>query len=63
MSAEYVLYCIAQSGDAYKPALMLNLCGADWAPRKVEYFQREVDGWVGASLRADAGASPGVTDP
>lgn len=43
MSAEYILYCIAQSGNAYKPALMLNLCGADWAPRKVEYFQREVD--------------------
>lgn len=43
MSAEYVLYCIAQSGNAYKPALMLNLCGADWTPRKVEYFQREVD--------------------
>ena len=43
MSAEYVLYCIAQSGNAYKPALMLNLCGADWEPRKVEYFQREVD--------------------
>jgi len=43
MSAEYVLYCIPQSGNAYEPALMLNLCGADWAPREVEYFQREVD--------------------
>lgn len=43
MSAEFVLYCIAQSGNAYKPALMLNLCGADWEPRKVEYFEREVD--------------------
>lgn len=43
MSAEFVLYCIAQSGNSYKPALMLNLCGADWEPRKVEYFEREVD--------------------
>ena len=27
--AEYTLYCFAQSGNAYKAALMLNLCGAD----------------------------------
>lgn len=43
MSAEYVLYCFAQSGNAYKAALMLNLCGADWSPRFVDYFNREVD--------------------
>lgn len=39
--AEYSLYCFAQSGNAYKPALMLNLCGADWAPRFVDYFNGE----------------------
>ena len=43
MTAEYVLYCFAQSGNAYKAALMLNLCGADWSPRFVDYFNREVD--------------------
>jgi len=36
--AEYTLHCFAQSGNAYKAALMLNLCGADWQPRFVDYF-------------------------
>jgi glutathione S-transferase len=35
---EYVLHCFAQSGNAYKAALMLNLCGADWEPRWVDFF-------------------------
>lgn len=39
--AEYVLYCFAQSGNSYKPALMLNLCQADWSPRFVDYFNGE----------------------
>ena len=43
MTSEYLLYCFAQSGNAYKAALMLNLCGADWSPRFVDYFNREVD--------------------
>jgi glutathione S-transferase len=38
--AEYTLYCFAQSGNAYKPALTLQLAGADWAPRFVDYFNR-----------------------
>ena len=36
--AEYDLYCFAQSGNAYKPALMLELAGANWAPRFVDFF-------------------------
>jgi glutathione S-transferase len=36
--AEYRLYCFAQSGNAYKAALMLQLCGADWEPRFVDFF-------------------------
>lgn len=36
--AEYTLHCFAQSGNSYKAALMLNVCGADWAPRFVDYF-------------------------
>ena len=39
--AVYVLHCCAQSGNAYKPALMLELAGADWAPRFVDYFGGE----------------------
>jgi len=39
--AEYSLYCFAQSGNAYKPALMLEFAGADWAPRFVDFFGGE----------------------
>jgi glutathione S-transferase len=39
--AEYTLYCFAQSGNCYKPALALELAGADWAPRFVDYFHGE----------------------
>lgn len=28
--AEYTLYGFAQSGNSYKPALYLELAGADW---------------------------------
>jgi glutathione S-transferase len=41
MAREYTLYCFAESGNAYKPALMLELAGADWAPRFVDYFGDE----------------------
>src|SRR6187401_1189065 len=36
--AEYQLYCFAQSGNAYRVALMLNLIGADWEPVWVDFF-------------------------
>lgn len=39
--AEYTLYCFAQSGNAYKAALMLNLSGCDWEARFVDYFNGE----------------------
>ena len=35
---EYTLYCFAQSGNTYKPALALALAGADWTPRWVDYL-------------------------
>ena len=35
---EYELYCFAQSGNAYRAALMLNLIGADWKPVYVDFF-------------------------
>jgi glutathione S-transferase len=37
--AEYRLYCFAQSGNAYRAALMLNLIGADWEPVYVDFFK------------------------
>ena len=39
--AEYTLHCFAQSGNAYKVALMLELAEADWEPRYVDYFGGE----------------------
>ncbi|VAW17652.1 Maleylacetoacetate isomerase / Glutathione S-transferase [hydrothermal vent metagenome] len=35
------LTCFAQTGNAYKVALMLNLCGAKWEPVFVDFFNRE----------------------
>src|SRR6204780_5442223 len=37
--AEYPLHCFAQSGNAYRAALMLNLIGADWQPIYVDFFK------------------------
>ncbi len=34
----YQLYCFGESGNAYKAALMLELCGLDWQPVWVDYF-------------------------
>src|SRR5579862_6403746 len=40
--AEYQLHCFAQSGNAYRAALMLNLIGADWEPVFVDFFGKGV---------------------
>lgn len=39
--AEFSLYCFAQSGNSFKAALMLNLCGASWEPRFIDFFGGE----------------------
>jgi glutathione S-transferase len=36
--SDYQLYCFAQSGNAYRAALMLNLIGARWEPVWVDFF-------------------------
>ena len=36
--SDYQLYCFAQSGNAYRAALMLNLIGAAWEPIWVDSF-------------------------
>jgi glutathione S-transferase len=38
---DFRLYCFAQSGNAFKVALTLNLCGAKWEPRFVDFFNGE----------------------
>jgi glutathione S-transferase len=39
--SEFKLYCFGESGNSYKVALMLNLCGASWEPVWVDYFNGE----------------------
>ena len=39
--AEYRLYGMGESGNAYKAALMLNLCNLDWEPIFVDFFHGE----------------------
>jgi len=39
--AEYTLYCLAESGNSYKAALMLALTRLDWEPRLVDFFNGE----------------------
>jgi glutathione S-transferase len=36
--SDYRLYCFAQSGNAYRAALMLNLIGAKWEPVWIDFF-------------------------
>jgi glutathione S-transferase len=35
------LYCFGESGNAYKAALTMALCGYDWTPRHVDFFKGE----------------------
>ena len=39
---EFQLYCFAQSGNAYRAALLLNLVGADWQPVWIDFFGKGV---------------------
>ncbi|HKU00681.1 MAG TPA: glutathione S-transferase [Paraburkholderia sp.] len=51
MSKEYKLHCFAQSGNAYKVALMLACSGADWEPVFVDFFGGQTRGadWRGTT--------------
>ncbi|WP_213307975.1 glutathione S-transferase family protein [Paraburkholderia sacchari] len=44
MSKEYKLHCFAQSGSAYKVALMLACSGVDWEPVFVDFFHGQTRG-------------------
>ena len=37
--ADYTLHCFLESGNAYKPALMLQLCGANWQAQWVDFIK------------------------
>jgi len=39
--ADYTLKCFVESGNAYKAALMLQLCEADWKAEWVDFFNGE----------------------
>lgn len=39
--SEYQLYCFGESGNSYKAALMLELCGLEWSPVFVDFFNGE----------------------
>ena len=39
--ADFRLYCFGESGNAYKAALMLELCGLPWEPVFVDFFKGE----------------------
>ena len=36
--SEFTLHCFSESGNAYKAALMLELCSADWKAERVAFF-------------------------
>jgi glutathione S-transferase len=55
---EYQLYCFAQSGNAYRVALMLNLIGADWQPIFVDFFNGETRGAAYRSTVNEMGEAP-----
>lgn len=42
--AAFTLHGFSESGNAYKAALMLELCGADWEVRRVDFFKGETRG-------------------
>jgi glutathione S-transferase len=39
--ADYKLYCFGESGNAYKAALMLELCRLPWEAQSVDFFNGE----------------------
>jgi len=56
--AYYQLHCFAQSGNAYKPALMLNLAGADWEPIFVDFFNGVTRGEEFRGVTNEMGEAP-----
>ena len=53
--AEYLLYGFAQSGSCYKVGLYLELAGADWTTRFVDFFNGAI---ASPSPEAQSGVVP-----
>lgn len=53
--ADYTLRCFLESGNAYKVALMLQLCQADWRADWVDFFSGETrsEGFRGANVMGE----------
>jgi glutathione S-transferase len=56
--AEYRLHCFKESGNCYKAALMLQLCGCDWEPAWVDYFNNATRGEAFRSQLNETGEAP-----
>lgn len=56
--AEYRLYCMGESGNAYKVALMLELTGRDWEPVWVDFFNGETRGEKYRDVVSEMGEVP-----
>ena len=50
--ADYRLHCFAQSGNAYKVALYLQLAGLQWEPVFVDFFNRPASTFKSIALLA-----------
>lgn len=53
--ADFTLKCFVESGNAYKAALMLQLCGADWDAQWVDFFKGETrsDNYRGTNVMGE----------
>jgi glutathione S-transferase len=56
--ADFKLYCFAESGNAYKAALMLELCRIDWEPVWVDFFNGETRSQAYRSQVNEMGEAP-----
>ncbi len=56
--SEYRLHCLGESGNCYKVALMLQVCGLPWTPVFVDYFGGETRGDAYRESRNELGEVP-----
>jgi glutathione S-transferase len=56
--AEFKLHSFGESGNSCKPALMLELCGLDWEPLKIEFFKGETRGQEFKERLSEMGEAP-----
>jgi glutathione S-transferase len=56
--AEYRLYGFKESGNAYKAALMLELCGCDWQMVWVDFFNGQTRGEAFRAETNEMGEAP-----